>query len=80
MPYVRPPYDPRTVRGGRLAARQAADILHQLSELRALVDLTGIDLAAATRREIETDLHQSTLPFTALQLSVHERATARCAG
>jgi hypothetical protein len=67
-----PPTTHELCEAADLAARQAADILHQLSELRALVDLTGFELPAATRREIETDLHQSTLALYALQLSIRE--------
>lgn len=55
-----------------LALQQAGDILHQLCELHRLVELTGVELADATRHEIHTDLHASLLALHTVQLGVHE--------
>ncbi len=54
------------------AAHQAFDVLNQLAGLGRLVELTGLELPDATRRELETDLRESILALYALQLGVRE--------
>jgi phosphopantothenate synthetase len=58
-------------------ACQAADVLAEVGAVAALVELTGVELAAATRRELETNLQTGLLALHSLRLGLDE--SRRCA-
>lgn len=55
-----------------VAACQAYEVLAEMTEVAWLVTRTGMELPAATRRELETELHASVLALHTVQLGVCE--------
>jgi hypothetical protein len=62
------------------AAWQAGDVRHRLGELARLVELSGVELPAATRRELDTELQASMVALHAVQLGVCEPRRGSAAG